>query len=179
MKLLVTLCAICLLPSVTLASDLTPFPKWQHATEEMGPLRETSKKRNWRVEVARINKRINEREYISDKEKHGVEDYWSTPAEFDSGDCEDFAIAKYDALLKRGLADSQMEVVVARRDDFLMHAVLVVHLDGEVVVLDNEHDTPLPQEFMEKWSVAYYINRVGWRRGNEPYSAPSDEGERQ
>lgn len=174
MKLLVTLCAICLLPSVTFASD--PFPKWQHAISGMKtPIIEVSKKRNWRVEIARINKRINEAEYISDMANHGVEDYWSTPDEFDGGDCEDFAIAKYDALLKRGFADTQMELLVARRDDGLMHAILVVHLGDEILLLDNEHDTPLPQEFMQNWSVAYYINRVGWRRGNEPYSAPSEE----
>ena len=46
----------------------------------------------------------------------GVMDYWETPAEFfqKSGDCEDFAIAKYFALRDLGFPASQMRIVVLK-----------------------------------------------------------------
>ena len=54
------------------------------------------------VKLSVINKFFNEVKYKSDIKNYNKSDYWATPFEFlakDSGDCEDFVIAKYFALI--------------------------------------------------------------------------------
>lgn len=57
-------------------------------------------------QVKAVNVLINRWPYRTDMDVWGVMDYWETPAEFfqKSGDCEDFAIAKYFALRDLGLS---------------------------------------------------------------------------
>lgn len=54
-------------------------------------------------QVKAVNVLINRWPYRTDMDVWGVMDYWETPVEFfqKSGDCEDFAIAKYFALRDR------------------------------------------------------------------------------
>lgn len=57
-------------------------------------------------QVKAVNVLINRWPYRTDMDVWGVMDYWETPVEFfqKSGDCEDFAIAKYFALRDPGLS---------------------------------------------------------------------------
>jgi hypothetical protein len=73
--------------------------------------------------------------------QHGKQDVWSSPlATFASGrgDCEDYAIAKYVALLETGFPVDDLRVTVVHdvrvRAD---HAVLTARLDGYWIVMDN------------------------------------------
>ena len=55
-----------------------------------------------------------------------------------TGDCEDYAIAKFAMLLDAGVAEKDLKVLLVRdmavRQD---HAVLAVRIDGRWLVLDN------------------------------------------
>jgi predicted transglutaminase-like cysteine proteinase len=79
--------------------------------------------------------------YVSDFAQHGEADRWSTPlATFATakGDCEDYAIAKYVALVAAGFSRDDLQLVLVRdravRQD---HAVLAARLDGHWLILDN------------------------------------------
>ena len=67
-------------------------------------------------QVKAVNVLINRWPYRTDMDVWGVMDYWETPVEFfqKSGDCEDFAIAKYFALRDLGFPASQMRIVVLK-----------------------------------------------------------------
>ena len=89
-----------------------------------------------------VNRTVNSAmTYRSDHAIWGVGDHWATPVEMalkGTGDCEDFAIAKYWLLRSLGVADEQLQMVVlqdTRRQ--LFHAVLVVHTTSSAYVLDN------------------------------------------
>lgn len=55
-------------------------------------------------------------EYKTDEKNWGVADYWSTPSELiekGAGDCEDYAIAKYFALLALGVPRDKLRLTYA------------------------------------------------------------------
>jgi predicted transglutaminase-like cysteine proteinase len=91
---------------------------------------------------------------MSDLSQYGVPDFWSSPLSTiaaGSGDCEDYAIAKYVALREIGVADQDLRLVIVRdtklRED---HAIITARLAGRWLVLDNRRlllleDTELPQ----------------------------------
>ncbi len=94
-----------------------------------------------RTRLGHLNRAINLAiTYTSDIVQHGREDVWSTPlATFASGmgDCEDYAIAKYVALLEAGVAMEDLRIVVVDERWSGLHAVASVRLDGAWLVLDN------------------------------------------
>jgi predicted transglutaminase-like cysteine proteinase len=78
---------------------------------------------------------------VSDETQWGVPDHWSGPLETlrsNSGDCEDYAIVKYAALLAAGLSKDAVKIVVLRNrlpnED---HAVVAVRVDRQWLILDN------------------------------------------
>jgi predicted transglutaminase-like cysteine proteinase len=71
----------------------------------------------------------------------GVPDRWSPPLETlttGRGDCEDYAIIKYVALLNAGIRRQDVKLVVVhdlrRNED---HAITMTRVDGEWIALDN------------------------------------------
>ena len=98
-----------------------------------------------RTKVAAVNRWVNERvRFAEDRVNYGSRDYWADAAETlrrGAGDCEDYAIAKMQILTAMGVARDDMFLTLARdtirRAD---HAVLVVMLAGQPVVLDNGSD---------------------------------------
>jgi len=77
----------------------------------------------------------------SDEAQWGVADHWSPPFETlqtHRGDCEDYAIVKYVALLQAGLSHDDVKIVILRnllpKED---HAVVAARVDGQWVILDN------------------------------------------
>ncbi|MEM1297814.1 MAG: transglutaminase-like cysteine peptidase [Pseudomonadota bacterium] len=83
---------------------------------------------------AELNQRIRP---TSDLEAHGVADHWSLPGQI--GDCEDYVIAKKQALLAHGWSADQLLYAVVQRGTG-HHAVLIVRTDRGELVLDNLHD---------------------------------------
>jgi predicted transglutaminase-like cysteine proteinase len=135
------------------------------------PAARDSTKRTWTTFVRRasaledsqkidwVNSRINEIAYVPDRANWGAADYWATPLEFiqKGGDCEDYAIAKYDLLLASGFSVDRMKIAVTKD-----HAVLLVKTDGNWSVLDNKkkHSYPLKPSVARR--IAYTINDVEW-----------------
>lgn len=94
----------------------------------------------WRQMVA-VNRFVNGFGYVADADNWGVSDYWATPEEFfqRSGDCEDFAIAKYASLRQLGWKDSELRLTIVRDlDRAINHAVLMVAWNQQWWLLDNQ-----------------------------------------
>ncbi|MEM1162462.1 MAG: transglutaminase-like cysteine peptidase [Pseudomonadota bacterium] len=66
---------------------------------------------------------------------HGQSDYWTVGGV--AGDCEDYAIAKKQALMRMGWAADQLLYAVVDGFDTPYHAVLIVRTDQGDYVLDN------------------------------------------
>ena len=79
----------------------------------------------------------------TDEAQWGASDRWSPPFETlqtHRGDCEDYAIIKYAALLRAGLSRDDVKIVIFR--NFFQnedHAVLAARVDGEWLILDNRN----------------------------------------
>ena len=114
-------------------------------------------------QVRAINEFVNRWRYKADADNYGKRDHWATPLEFlrRSGDCEDYAIAKYQSLRLLGLPAASLRLVVVQdtvRD--LPHAVLAVYLADEVYILDNLSDAMLPQRRVTNYVPYYSVNEV-------------------
>jgi predicted transglutaminase-like cysteine proteinase len=114
-------------------------------------------------QIQAVNRFLNEWRYKSDDQNYGRRDYWATPLEFlrHSGDCEDYAIAKYVTLRQLGFSPEQLRLVVVRdviRD--LAHAVLAVYVDEEVYILDNLTKAVLPQARIRQYVPYYSVNET-------------------
>lgn len=94
-----------------------------------------------------VNKFFNRWPYRNDLDVYGLVDYWATPAEFikNSGDCEDYAVAKMFALIQLGFDPAKLRLVLLK-DQIrnVDHAVLAAYLDGEVYILDSTSPLVLP-----------------------------------
>jgi predicted transglutaminase-like cysteine proteinase len=104
----------------------------------------------------------------SDLLQWGVPDRWSTPLETLStgrGDCEDYAIAKYVALIRAGLRREDVRLVLMREDlSNQDHAVVAVRFDAEWIILDNRRLT-LPRDVsLHGTSPLFVLDHTGVRR---------------
>ena len=95
-----------------------------------------------RARIGVINRAINLAIHpMSDLAQWGVEDRWTAPLATLTtgfGDCEDYAIAKYVALMQAGVAAEDVQLIILR--DLARgggHAVVAVRLDGHWIMLDN------------------------------------------
>lgn len=114
-------------------------------------------------QVQAVNRFLNDWRYRPDSRNWGERDYWATPLEFlrFSGDCEDYAIAKYVTLRQLGFSADQLRMVVVRdvsRD--IAHAVLAVYLDEEVYIMDNLSRTVLREHQVSHYVPYYSINET-------------------
>lgn len=99
--------------------------------------------------LAAVNRFFNGLARASDQATWGVTDYWSTPAELlrrGAGDCEDFAIGKYFALRRMGLAREHLQITYVRDlNHDRAHMVLIYRAPGRsAVVLDSAEPRILP-----------------------------------
>ena len=85
--------------------------------------------------------------YVDDQRRFGRADVWSAANDTlrsGRGDCEDYAIAKFQLLRAAGFAERDLYLVIVRdlvrRAD---HAVLVARAAGHMYVLDNGTDDVL------------------------------------
>lgn len=104
---------------------------------------------------------MNSYPYITDDRLWGVSDYWESPREFveNSGDCEDYAIAKYWSLKLLGWPVDNLRLAVVQdtvRD--IPHAILIVQHAGDYWVLDNLATEPLRHEDVYQYRPYYAVN---------------------
>ena len=111
--------------------------------------------------VTVVNDVLNRVPYVPGDQNWGDPGYWETPLEFltHAGQCQDYANAKYLALVQSGVPDSLMRFVVVRdRQQALDHAVLVVYVAGEPLVLDNQNTAVLPADQIDRYAPYYALN---------------------
>lgn len=133
--------------------------RWLRSLED---LRDMDK----RAQIREVNRRLNARPYVHDDVRlWGVGNYWETPGEFldRSGDCKDYAIAKFMALREIGFSNEDLRVVVLHDANLRAdHAVLVVYLDAQALVLDNLARDIVPAASIRHYRPYYSINETTW-----------------
>jgi predicted transglutaminase-like cysteine proteinase len=143
------------------------------------------KSKTGRARLEEANRGINQAiRYVNDLSQHGELDRWSTPlATFATakGDCEDYAIAKYVALIDAGVARDDLQLVLVRdrlvRQD---HAVLAARHDGRWLILDNRWSELTADGAATRFTPLFAINHDGVHLFAAPYAkrtVPSDQKE--
>jgi predicted transglutaminase-like cysteine proteinase len=108
-----------------------------------------------------VNRRIR---YMDDDRLFGRRDLWASPAVSlaGRGDCEDYALAKYQSLRELGFAEDRLRVVIVtdmRRR--IGHAVLAVATADGLVILDNLNAGPVRHEAIAHYKPIYSLNASG------------------
>lgn len=125
------------------------------------------KKLTRRDQLTEVNRYLNQSPYIRDIINWGEEDYWETlPEFFDvSGDCEDYAMAKYVALKYAGFDEENMRIIILNDENLdALHAVLAVSLKKETYILDNQIEDVMKDSRIHHYSPIYSINENAWWR---------------
>lgn len=137
-----------------------------------------------------VNRWFNERiDFLPDTEVWGAEDFWATPLEAlaqGRGDCEDYAIAKYAALLAMGVERQRLRLVYVRaslveRDGRAVsqpHMVLAYHgADmAEPLILDNLNREVLPASRRGDLMPVFAFNAEGlWQGGSLGAGTPAGD----
>jgi len=147
---------------------------------------------NGRARIGVINREINLAIIpTSDLAQWGVADHWSAPLETFTtgrGDCEDYAIAKYVALRRAGVATEDVRFIIVRNNNANEnHAVVAVRLDGGWVLLDNRWLALVPDRELRDATPLFVLDDDGARqfvdlpvtialRGSQPVSASQRRG---
>ncbi len=105
---------------------------------------------------------------MSDQAQWGVPDRWSAPLETlrsSRGDCEDYAIVKYAALLGAGISESDVKIVIFKN---LLpreyHASLAAQVDGQWLILDNRTLTLVSDTDVTRAIPEYVLDQNGVSR---------------
>jgi predicted transglutaminase-like cysteine proteinase len=125
--------------------------------------------RSGRARVGLINRAVDLAiSPASDDMQWGVEDHWSAPFETlrsGRGDCEDYAIVKYLALLEAGFSEDDVKIVILKNDfPNEDHAVLAVRVDGDWLILDNRTLTLVRDMDLRRATPEFVLDRQGARR---------------
>jgi len=122
-------------------------------------------------QVNRVNTLVNDWPYTSDEQLYGQTDKWATPLEFltrGTGDCEDYAITKYESLRRLGVPESDMRLLAVQDlDAGVAHMVLAVQVDGQVKILDNQYGFAMDPNMIRsesggyRYAPLYSMNRSG------------------
>lgn len=96
---------------------------------------------------------------IDDKDLYGVSEFWTFPSN-GYGDCEDYVLAKREALIARGWNPSALLITVVREPNGEGHAVLMVRTDRGDLILDNQEAlikvwTDTPYTYLKRQSQAH------------------------
>ena len=125
--------------------------------------------RSGRARVGLINRAVDTAiSPASDERQWGVADRWSTPFETlrsSRGDCEDYAILKYAALLVAGVPAADVKIVILKhllpRED---HAAVAARVDGEWLILDNLTLTLVRDVDLARSIPEFVLDQDGARR---------------
>jgi predicted transglutaminase-like cysteine proteinase len=121
-----------------------------------------------RARVGTINRAVNMAiQPMSDLKQWGVAEHWSAPLETFTtghGDCEDYAIAKFVALIAAGVAPEDVKLVIVRdKVSADGHAVAAARVDGHWLVLDNRWLTLAEDRDMVRMAPLFVIDHTGVR----------------
>lgn len=126
--------------------------------------------------VVYVNNYFNENiQYNSDDLLWGMDDYWATPLETmvkESGDCEDFAIAKYMVLKSAKVNINKMQIayVISTDNDvgYQQSHMVLKYFDNskDPFVLDNRNDTLTKLSTHKELTSIYSFNHYSLWVGN-------------
>jgi predicted transglutaminase-like cysteine proteinase len=122
-----------------------------------------------RTRIGMVNRAVNLAiTPMSDQAQWGVPDRWSAPLETlqsSRGDCEDYAIVKYAALLGAGISESDLKIVIFKNllpnED---HAALAAYVDGQWLILDNRTLTLVSDTDVMRAIPEYVLDQNGVSR---------------
>ncbi|MEH2558823.1 putative transglutaminase-like cysteine proteinase [Bradyrhizobium algeriense] len=125
--------------------------------------------REGRARLGEINRAINlVIRPMSDLAQHGQIDVWTSPLATlarGGGDCEDYAIAKFVALRRAGVAPDDLRIVVLHDtihgED---HAVAAARLDGRWLMLDNRRMAMIEDSHVRNYRPTFAIGEHGVMR---------------
>ena len=171
--------------TVEIGNSLNSLPKWTdviarnsqdpifqleryfNRTTTWASLRDKASGKTPMQQLQLINEFWNKWKYIDDRSNWNMRDYWAIPAQFlkKSGDCEDYAIAKYFTLKELGFDPHTLRIVVLKNtftnED---HAVLAVYLNGDVFILDNLSPIVLSHKRISQYAPQVSVNEFqSWR----------------
>lgn len=112
----------------------------------------------------KVNNFYNSVRYMSDLKVYKKKDYWATPWEFlgkDKGDCEDYVISKYFALLYLGVNSKKLFFTYVRSSKFkAAHMVLTYFKTprSEPLILDNNNHKIFPALKRKDLTPIYNFN---------------------
>ncbi len=170
------------------AGEIGALPKWQNVIDKMKSQKDMLKRcaasvsacdpaatKAWNQIITSASKLepmaklkvvtafFNKWPYKTDMENYGVTEYWATPAEFmaRSGMCHDYAITKFYALLELGVPNDDMRIVAVidhiRGEN---HAVLVVNIANDYVVLDSLSDLVMSHTRYPQYDPQFSVNET-------------------
>ena len=121
-----------------------------------------------RDKLEKINSFFNKKIVFSnDIDIYGVNDYWATPVEFLSrgtGDCEDYAIAKYFSLKIMGIAEEKLRIAYVKALQYNMfHMVMLYYSNpgAEPLILDSLVDSIKPASERRDLLPIFTFNGAG------------------
>jgi predicted transglutaminase-like cysteine proteinase len=127
---------------------------------------DVARQRDGRARLGEINRAINLAIHpVGDLAQFGEIDVWSSPLVTfyrGAGDCEDYAIAKYEALRVAGIPAEDLRIVVL--SDVLRgegHAVAAVRLDGHWLILDNRRMAMIEDVAVRNYRALFVIDQFG------------------
>lgn len=127
--------------------------------------------RSGRARVGLINRAANLAiSPVSDERQWGVADHWSDPFETllsKRGDCEDYAILKYGALLEAGIPKDDVKIVILK--NFFPnenHAAVATRVDGQWLILDNRTLTLVRDTDVTRVIPEFVLDHKGVKRFN-------------
>lgn len=114
--------------------------------------------------IRSVNIFFNQWPYRTDQEVYGFSEYWATPFEFmnNSGDCEDYAIAKFFILRHLGIKNDKMRLITVFDNIRLVgHSVLAIYTDeGKILVLDSLSNGIFEHTLYRHYIPQYSINET-------------------
>ncbi len=123
-----------------------------------------------------VNDFFNQMKWAEDKDIWDTKDYWATPIESlikNSGDCEDFSIAKYFTLLAMDIPEEQLRITYVILDNQQGHMVLFYYPEqspgniSEALVLDNMRNDIVKKSARMDIKYMFSFNDEGlWLKGN-------------
>lgn len=111
-----------------------------------------------------VNQYYNEVKYASDARVYHKSDYWATPLEFlskDEGDCEDYVISKYFALIYLGMESEKLFFTYAKSTKFKDAHMVLTYFEtprSEPLILDNNNQKIFPASQRKDLIPIYNFN---------------------
>jgi predicted transglutaminase-like cysteine proteinase len=112
----------------------------------------------------KVNTFYNGVKYMSDLKVYGQKDYWATPWEFlgkDKGDCEDYTISKYFALIYLGVDAKKLFFTYVRSSEFTAAHMVLTYFEtprSEPLILDNNNHKVLKASLRKDLTPVYNFN---------------------